>query len=101
MSIYGINVPAPDEHDYHEARQVQRVEHARRLINVGDVLAVSDGRIVAEGDPAKHPLYQLVCWHLEKRLTPLDGGEFFDRFNQLVMAAVDTCLDELLAMGEE
>jgi hypothetical protein len=95
-----IHVPEADQVNYHEARQVQRVERARKQIDPGDVLAVIDSRIAAESDPVKHPLFQLVCWHLEKQLTPLDGGQFFDQFNQLVMAAVDTCLDELLAMED-
>jgi hypothetical protein len=101
MSMYNIDVPAPDEINYHEAQQVQRVENARKQIDPGDVLAVIDSRIASEADPAKHPLYQLVCWHLERQWTPCDGGQLFDRCNQLVMAAVDTCLDELLAMGED
>ena len=96
----GIYVPSPDEINYHEAQQAQRVERAFQQIDPGDVLAVIDGRIAEESDPAKHPLYQLVCWHLDKRLTPIDGGEFFDRFNAMVRAAVDTCLDELLEMED-
>jgi hypothetical protein len=95
--MYNIDVPAPDEINYHEARQVQRVEQARKQLDPGDVLAVIDSRIASEPDPKAHPLYQLVCWHLSKGLTPVDGGQFFDTFNRMVMAAVDTCLDELLA----
>ncbi len=75
MSSMGINVPEPSEVNYHEAEQVQRVERALKRLDPGDVLAVIDSRIAAEGDPAKHPLYQLVCWHLERQLTPLDGAE--------------------------
>lgn len=77
MSTYGINVPSPDEINYHEARQQRR--------------------IAAEPDPKAHPLYHMVCWHLEKCLTPMDGGQFFDRFLQLVLQAIDTCLDDVLA----
>jgi hypothetical protein len=39
----------------------------------------------------------MVCWHLEKCLTLMDGGQFFDRFRQLVLTAIDTCLDDVLA----
>jgi hypothetical protein len=99
--MYNIDVPAPDEINYHADLQAQRIEKALKMIDPGDVLAVIDGRIAEESNPAKHPLYALVCWHLEKQVPPLDGGQFFDHFNQLVMAAVDTCLDELLAMGED
>jgi hypothetical protein len=97
MSMSGINVPSPDEINYHEARQQQRVQAALKVIDPGDVLAVIDSRIAAEADPRAHPLYAMVCWHLERCLTPLDGGQFFDRFRQLVLAAIDTCLDDVLA----
>jgi hypothetical protein len=92
--------PEPSQINYHEAQQAQRVQAAKKRIDPGDVLAVIDRRIAAEPDPTKHPLYHLVCWHLEKCLTPMDGGQFFDRFNQLARMAVDTCLDELLAMED-
>jgi hypothetical protein len=97
MSMYGIHVPAPDDLNYHEARQQQRVQAALQVIDPGDVLAVIDSRIAAEADPQAHPLYVMVCWHLEKCLTPMDGGQFFDRFRQLVLDAIDTCLDDVLA----
>jgi hypothetical protein len=97
MSTYGINVPSPDEINYHEARQQQRVQAALKVIDPGDVLAVIDSRIAAEANPKVHPLYAMVCWHLERCLTPIDGGQFFDRFRQLVLAAIDTCLDDVLA----
>jgi hypothetical protein len=96
----GINVPSPDEINYREAHQAQRVQAALKTIDPGDVLAVIDRRIASEPDPKAHPLYAMVCWHLERQLTPLDGGQFFDRFNQVVMAAVDTCLDEALALED-
>jgi hypothetical protein len=100
MSIYGIHVPAPDEHDYHADRQQRRVQRALKSLDPGDVLAVIDARIASEPDPAQHPLYQLVCWHLEKCLTPMDGGQFFDGFRQLVIDAINTALDAALA-GED
>ena len=97
MSTYGINVPSPDEINYHEALQQRRIDAARKVIDPSDVLAVIDTRIAAEADPQAHPLYHMVCWHLEKCLTPMDGGQFFDRFRQLVLQAIDTCLDDVLA----
>jgi hypothetical protein len=86
-----ITVPSLDEINYHEACQAQRVQAALQQIDPGDVLAVIDAGIAAEPDPTKHPLYGMVCWVLERQLTPLDGGEFYDRFRQLVLAAVGTC----------
>jgi hypothetical protein len=99
--MYGINVPSPDEINYHEARQQRRIDAARKVIDPGDVLAVIDRRIAAEADPQAHPLYAMVCWHLERCLTPLDGGQFFDRFRQLVLAAIDTTLDDVLEAMED
>jgi hypothetical protein len=100
MSSYGINVPSPDEINYHEARRAQRVERARKQIDPGDVLSVIDRRIADEPDPKAHPLYNLVCWVLDKHLGPLDGGQVFDRWHQLVLAAVDTCLDDVLDLED-
>jgi hypothetical protein len=95
-----IEIPSPDEHNYHEAIQAQRVERALKQIDPGDVLSSIDAKIASEADPKAHPLYQLVCWHLEKRLTPVDGGQFFDTFNQMVMAAIDSAIDDLLEMED-
>jgi hypothetical protein len=90
----------PSQIDYHADVQARRVERALKQIDPGDVLAVIDSRIAAEPDPKAHPLYAMVCWHLERQRTPLDGGAFYDHWRQLVLAAIDTCLDELLAMED-
>jgi hypothetical protein len=45
MSIYGINVPSPDEHDYHDARQQQRVQRAMQVIDAGDIIAIIESRL--------------------------------------------------------
>ena len=100
MSIYGIHVPTPDDHDYHADVQAQRVRRALKMIDASDVLAIIDDRIASEPDPTQHPLYHLVAWHLERCLTPLDGGQFFDRWRQLVLAAIDTALDDLLELED-
>jgi hypothetical protein len=95
-------IPEPSQIDAHHEIQVQRVERAFKTIDPGDVLSIIDGRIAAEADPTKHPLFKMVAWHLEKCLTPLDGAEFFDRFRQLVLAAIDTALDDALeCLGED
>jgi hypothetical protein len=98
MSIYDINLPQADEINYHEARQVQRVEAAKKRIDPGDVIAVVESRLAAEADPAQHPLYNLVCWVLDKHVAPIDGGQLFDRWHQLVLAAVDSAIDDLMDM---
>jgi hypothetical protein len=97
MSIYGINVPSPDEHNYHEARQIQRVERAKQLIDPGDVLAVIDRRLAEEPDPKAHPLYGLVLFCLDRQVA-VHGGEFWDTWKRLVLAAIDTAVDDLLEM---
>jgi hypothetical protein len=59
MSTYNIGVPAPDEINYHEARQAQRVARAKALIDPGAMclLSILDSRIAQEPDPRAHPLY--------------------------------------------
>jgi len=91
--------PEPSQIDYHAEIQAQRVQRALQCIAPGDVLAVIDGRIAAESDPKAHPLYTLVCFFLGRQRA-VDGGEFYDRFRQLVLAAIDTCLDEILEMED-
>jgi hypothetical protein len=67
MSIYGITVPAPEEHDYHADRQQRRVQAALKQLDPGDVLAIIGSRIASEPDPTQHPLYHLnrstKDWH--------------------------------------
>ena len=100
MSIYGINVPSPDEINYHEAQQAQRVAQAKALIDPGDVLAIIDARIAAEPDPKAHPLYGLVLFCLDRQVA-VHGGEFWDTWKRLVLAAIDTALDDALEAMED
>jgi hypothetical protein len=90
----------PSQIDYHADLQAQRVQRALQQIDPGDVLAVIDGRIAAESDPTAHPLYTLVCCFLDRQRA-VDGGQFYDRFRQLVLAAIDTCLDDALEALED
>jgi hypothetical protein len=69
---------------------------ALKQLDPGDVLTIIDATIASEPDPAQHPLYALVCWHLEKCLTPMDGGQFFDTCRQLVIAAINVALEDAL-----
>jgi hypothetical protein len=75
MSSYGIHVLSPDDINYHEACQAQRVQRALQRIDPGDVFAVIDGRIAAESDPKAHPLYTMVCFFLDRQCA-VDGGQF-------------------------
>jgi hypothetical protein len=90
----------PSQIDYHADLQAQRVQRALKQIDPGDVLAVIDGRIAAEADPKAHPLYQLVCFFLDRQRA-VDGGQFYDQFRQLVLGAIDTCLDDILEALED
>src|SRR5215475_5892688 len=95
MSTYGIHVPAPDEINYHEARQVQRVQAALQRLDPGDVLSLIDARIAAEPDPTQHPLYPMVMFFLYRQ-TAVDGGKLYDDWRRLILAAIDTAIDDLL-----
>jgi hypothetical protein len=94
-------LPFPPDFDvnYHADREQQRVEAAKQLIDPSDILSIIDGRIAAEPDPTQHPLYGLVLFCLDRQVA-VHGGQLFDRFRQLIMAAIDTCLDDLLAMED-
>jgi hypothetical protein len=99
MSSLGMEMPQPDEINYHEDLQWQRVARAKALIDPGDVLAVIDARIAAEPDPQAHLLYQLVMFYLDRQ-TAVDGAKLYDDCRQLVFAAIDSCLDEALEMED-
>jgi hypothetical protein len=100
MSTYGINVPSPDEINYHEAQQAQRVQRAKHLIDPGDVLSILESRIAQEPDPKAHPLYGLVLFCLDRQVA-VHGGEFWDTWKRLVLAAIDTALDDALEALED
>jgi hypothetical protein len=65
----------------------------------GDLLAVIDDRIAAEPDPKAHPLDELVNFLLDRQ-TAVDGAAFYNRCRQLCLAAIDTCLDDLLELED-
>jgi hypothetical protein len=90
----------PSPIDYHADVQAQRVQRALKQIDPGDVLAIIDRRIAAEPDPKAHPLYAMVCWHLDRLGTPLDGGAFYDRWRQVVLEAIDSYVDDVLAVED-
>ncbi len=91
--------PEPSQIDYHADVQAQRVQAVMKLIDPGEVLAVIDRRIAEEPDPKAHPLYGLVLFCLDRQVA-VHGGEFWDTWKRRVLAAIDTCLDELLTMED-
>jgi hypothetical protein len=77
MSRYNrMHIPQPDDINYHEACQVQRVERAFQQIDPSDVLSVIDSRIAPESDPRAHPLFELVNFLLDRQ-TAVDGAAFY------------------------
>jgi hypothetical protein len=93
------HIPEPSQIDYHADRQQQRVARAMKLIDPGDVLSIIDRRIAQEPDPRAHPLYPLVQFYLDRE-TAVHGGEFFDHCKRLVLAAIDSAVDDLLEMED-
>src|SRR5262245_64279327 len=75
MQVDPFHIEA-DTINYHEAIQQRRVERALKLIDPGDVLAISDARVAAEPDPQAHPLNRVTisfplvasCWAFARRL---------------------------------
>ena len=98
MSMY--EVPAPDQIDYHQAIEERRVERARKLLDPGTILQPHRRPHRQRGGPHAAPLYALVLFHLD-RATAVDGGELYERCKQLVLSAIDTCLDVLLDTMED
>jgi len=87
--------PEPSQIDYHSDIQAQRVARAKKRIFPGEVLEKIDDLIAAEPDPAKHPLYHLVQFYLDRE-TAVHGGTLYDDLKRLVLAAIDTCVDDVL-----
>jgi hypothetical protein len=92
-------IPEVDQIDYHADRQAHRVARAKALIDAGDVLSILDSRLAQEPDPRAHPLYPLVQFYLDRQ-TAVHGGEFFDHCKRLVLAAIDTAIDDALEAME-
>jgi hypothetical protein len=92
--------PEPSQIDYHADVQAQRVARAKALIDPGDVLSILDSRLAQEPDPRAHPLYPLVQFYLDRQ-TAVHGGEFYDHCKRLVLAAIDTALDDVLETMED
>jgi len=91
--------PEPSQIDYHADAQTQRVERARKRLDPSDILTRIDDTIASEGDPTKHPLYEMVLFFLDRQVA-VNGGQFWDQWKQRVLAAIDTCLDDLLELED-
>ena len=99
MSTHHIPYPPDFEINYHQDRQVQRVERAFRALDPGDVLAVLDDQIAQEPNPTQHPLYHLTLFLLD-RAVAVDGATLYDDCRRLVLAAINACLEARLALED-
>ena len=91
VSIYGINVPAPDEHDFHTARHEERRRRALTSLEVGDVISAVEDALASEADPQKHPLcpWPTGCWIARG----VDGGAFWLAWQVLVDQAIERLIE--------
>jgi hypothetical protein len=99
MSTYNINVPAPDEHDYHADLCQQRRRRALQSLDVGDVIATVEDALAQEPDPKAHPLFPVVNWLLDRQ-GRVDGGAFWLAWQALVDQAIERLVEARL-QGED
>jgi hypothetical protein len=95
MSSLGINMPFPDDIDYHTDLAWQRRQRAFNALDVGDVLAQLDDLIASEPDPTQHPCHDLAAFLLD-RLSAVDGGQLYDRWKRLCLDAIDRLVAQRL-----
>jgi hypothetical protein len=100
MSTRHIPYPHDFDIDHVAAHHEERRRRALKALDVSDVLAQVDDLIASEPDPTAHPLYGLVTWLLDHTFA-CDGGELFDRSKALCLTAIDRCVTEALARGED
>jgi hypothetical protein len=93
------HIPEADQIDYHSDLQVQRVERARKLIHISDVLATLDDLIAQEPSAERHPCFGLAAFLLDHTYA-CDGGKLFDDLKRLILQAIDTLLDDALELED-
>jgi hypothetical protein len=98
-SSYGINVPQADEINYHEDLAWQRRQRVLKALDVSDVLAEVDDLVAQEVDPRQHPCYSLAAFLLDQQQA-CDGGQLYDRWRALCLAAIDRLIEQRL-QGED
>jgi hypothetical protein len=96
MSSYGINVPSPDEINYHADHEEERRRLALAKIVPEDLLAavMTD---LAEQPFQDHALRPMLLWLLDRALTPGHGGELWDRLKAVGVTQLERLLDDVLA----
>jgi hypothetical protein len=99
VSIYGINVPTPEAHDYHADLHEERRRRALQSLDISDVLARVDDLVSQESDPTKHPCYAVANWLLDRQ-GRVDGGAFWLQWQVLVDQAIEQLIEARL-QGED
>jgi hypothetical protein len=61
------DLPEPSQIDYHSDLQAQRVEKSKKLIDVGDVIALVEDELAQVADPRQHALFELANFYLDRQ----------------------------------
>jgi hypothetical protein len=99
MSTRHLPYPPDFEIDHVAAHHEERRRRALQSLDVGDVLAQVDDLIAREADPAKHPLFPVVNWLLDRQ-GRVDGGAFWLQWQVLVDRAIEQLIEARL-QGED
>jgi hypothetical protein len=99
MSTRHLPYPHDFDIDHAAAHHEERRRRALQSLDVGDVLAQVDDLIAREADPAKHPLFPVVNWLLDRQ-GRVDGGAFWLQWQVLVDRAIEQLIEARL-QGED
>jgi hypothetical protein len=99
MSTRHIPYPPDLDVDHTTALHEERRRRALQSLDAGDVIATVEDTLAAEPDPAKHPLYPVVLWLLDRQ-GRVDGGAFWVQWQGLVDRAIEQLVEALL-QGED
>jgi hypothetical protein len=91
MSTRHIPYPSDFDVNHDAAREEERRRRALHTLDVSHILSVIDDLISQEPDPKHHPCYDLVNWLLDRQLA-VHGGELWDAWKRLAVAAIDQAL---------
>ena len=86
-----------DQIDYHADLAYQREQQAIQQLDAGDVLALVDGWIAEESDPAQHPLYALVLNALDRRSMAGTPESLQRRYGRMIDRAIEQLLEDALS----
>jgi hypothetical protein len=95
MSTRHIPYPPDFEVNQTAALHEERRRRALQSLDVGDVIATVEDALATEPDPAKHPLFPVVNWLLDRQ-GRVDGGAFWLQWQVLVDHAIEQLLEARL-----